>query len=73
MFKQNQQGSFIKEDQLISVKDSVKKAVAEYLQQIFGGISHKVYTEGDLALWTRHEAVVQKVLGVFSMTGAEDK
>ena len=59
----------IKEDQLISEKDSVEQAIAEYFQDVFGGSDQQADTEEDLVLWSRLEAAAEMVQRLF--TGAD--
>ena len=48
--------SVIVGDQLISERDQVDAAIAEYFYEVYGGGDHQVDTEEDLAIWSRFEA-----------------
>ena len=48
--------SVIKEDQLITDRDSVERAIAEYFEDVYGGKDRAADSEEDLTLWTRLEA-----------------
>ena len=39
-------------DQLISERDQVDAAIAEYFQEVYGGEDHQVDTEEDLVMWS---------------------
>ena len=43
--------SVIKDEQLISEKDQVDQAIAEYFQEVYGGEDHPMEADTDLALW----------------------
>ena len=47
--------SVIKEEQLISEKDQVVQAIAEYFQEVYGGEDCQMDDGADLLLWERHE------------------
>ena len=47
--------SVIVDDQLISDRDQVDKAIAEYFQGVYGREDLEIETEGDLAMWTSFE------------------
>ena len=51
----------IKEDQLISEKDLVEQAIAEYFQEVYGGSDQQADTEEDLALRSHLEAAAEMV------------
>ena len=51
----------IKEDQLISEKDSVEQAIAEYFQEVYGGSDKQADSEEDLVLLSRLEAAAEMV------------
>ena len=48
--------SVIKEEQLITDRDSVEQAIAEYFEDVYGGKDRTVDSEEDLTLWSRLEA-----------------
>ena len=64
--------SFIVEDQLISDRDQVDQAIAEYFQGVYGSEDQQIDTEGDLAMWTRFEAAADTAQGMFTMRDVED-
>ena len=43
--------SVIKDEQLISEKDQVDQAIAEYFQEVYGGEDRPMEADTDLALW----------------------
>ena len=45
--------SVIKDEQLISEKDQVEQAIADYFQEVYGGEDHQMDDGADLALWER--------------------
>ena len=47
--------SVIKEEQLISEKDQVEQAIAEYFQEVYGGEDRQMDEGADLLLWERLE------------------
>ena len=51
--------SVIVDDQLISDRDQVDAAIAEYFQGVYGRDDHEGETEADLSMWTRMEAAVE--------------
>ena len=51
--------SVIKEDQLISDRDQVDAAIAEYFQAVYGSGEPQSETEGDIAMWTSLESAVE--------------
>jgi len=48
--------SVIVEDELISDRDQVDQAIAEYFQGVYGREDLEIETEGDIAMWTRFES-----------------
>ena len=51
--------SVIVEDQLISGRDKVDEASAEYFQAVYGNEDQHIDTDEDLAMWTRFEAAAE--------------
>ena len=47
--------SVIVEDQLISDRDQVDQAIAEYFQGVYGSEDLEIETEGDLLMWERFQ------------------
>ena len=47
--------SVIKDEQLISEKDQVEQAIAEYFQEVYGGEDRQMDDGADLLLWERVE------------------
>ena len=45
--------SVIEEDQLVSDRDQVDQAIAEYFKGVYGSEDQQIDTEEDLAMWTR--------------------
>ena len=45
--------SVIKEEQLISERDQVDAAIAEYFQEVYQGEDQQADSEEDMALWER--------------------
>ena len=43
--------SVIKGDQLISERDHVDQAIAEYFQEVYGGGNYQADTDENLVLW----------------------
>ena len=43
--------SVIKGDQLISERDHVDQAIAEYFQEVYGGESYQADSDENLMLW----------------------
>ena len=64
--------SVIVDDQLISDRDQVDAAIAEYFQEVYGGGDHEVDTEADLSMWTRMEAAVEATQGMFTAHDVEE-
>ena len=59
--------SVIVGDQLISERDQVDQAIADYFQEVYGRDDHQADPEANMALWTRLEAVAEMALGMFTM------
>ena len=64
--------SVIVEDQLISDRDQVDQAIAEYFQGVYGSEDQQIDTEEDLAMWTRFEAAAGASQGMFTMRDVEE-
>ena len=62
----------IKEDQLISEKDSVELAIADYFQEVYGGSDQQADTEEDLVMWSRLEAAAEMVQRLLTVTDVEE-
>jgi hypothetical protein len=64
--------SVIVEDQLISDRDQVDQAIAEYFQGVYGKEDIQIDTEEDLAMWTRFEAAADAAEGIFTLRDVEE-
>jgi hypothetical protein len=58
--------SVIKDDQLISEKDQVEQAIADYFQEFYGGEDLQMDDGADLALWERLERAAEANQDLFS-------
>ena len=58
--------SVIVGEQLISERDQVDAAIAEYFQEVYGGGDHQADTEEDIAMWSRFEAAAEVAQGMFT-------
>ena len=58
--------SVIKDEQLISEKDQVEQAIADYFQEVYSGEDRHMEADTDLALWERLEAAADASLGLFT-------
>ena len=58
--------SVIKDDQLISERDQVEQAIAEYFKEVYSGEDRPMEADTDLALWERLETAADSSLGLFS-------
>ena len=58
--------SVIKEEQLITDRDSVEQAIAEYFEDVYGGKDREADSEEDLTLWTRLEATADLMVQLFT-------
>jgi hypothetical protein len=58
--------SVIKDDQLISERDQVEQAIAEYFKEVYSGEDRPMEADTDLALWERLEAAADASLGLFT-------
>jgi hypothetical protein len=64
--------SVIVGDQLISDRDQVDQAIAEYFQGVYGSEDQQIETEEDLGMWSRFEAAADMAQGMFSMRDVEE-
>ena len=64
--------SVIVGDQLISDRDQVDAAIAEYFQEVYGRGNQDIKTEEDLSMWTRFEAAAEATRGMFSTLDVEE-
>ena len=58
--------SVIKEDQLISERDQVDAAIAEYFQGVYGSEDQEIETDEDRLMWERFTEAVEATQGLFS-------
>ena len=58
--------SVIKDEQLISEKDQVEQAIADYFQEVYGGEDRQMDDGADLLLWERLERAAEANKGLFS-------
>ena len=58
--------SVIKDEQLISERDQVEQAIAEYFKEVYSGEDRPMEADTDLALWERLEAASDASLGLFT-------
>ena len=63
--------SVIVEDQLISDRDQVDKAIAEYFQGVYGRKDLETETEGDRMMWERFQEAAGAMRGIFTMRDVE--
>ena len=64
--------SVIVEDQLISDRDQVDKAIAEYFQGVYGREDLEAETDGDLLMWERFQEAAGAMQGMFTMRDVEE-
>ena len=66
--------SVIMDEQLISDRDQVDQAIAEYFQGVNGieDQDQHMETEEDLTMWSRFEAAVEATQGIFSTLDVEE-
>ena len=57
--------SVIKEEQLITDRDAVERAIAEYFEDVYGGKDREVDSEEDITMWTRLEATADLMVQLF--------
>ena len=58
--------SVIKDEQLISERDQVEQAIAEYFQEIYSGEDRHMEAEADLLLLKRRERSAEANQGLFT-------
>ena len=58
--------SVIKEDQLISDRDQVDTAIAEYFQAVYGSEDQQIDTEEDILMWEQFNEAVEASRGMFT-------
>ena len=58
--------SVIKDEQLISEKDQVEQAIAEYFQGVYSGEDHPMEADTDLHFWERLERVAESSQDLFT-------
>ena len=58
--------SVIKKDQLISERDQVDQAIADYFQEVYGRDEPMADSDADILMWTRLEAAAEATLGMFT-------
>ena len=59
--------SVIKDEQLISERDQVDAAIADYFQEVYRDEERQADSEASMAMLTSLEAVAEMALGMFSM------
>jgi hypothetical protein len=64
--------SVIVDDQLISDRDQVDKAIAEYFQGVYGREDLEAETDGDLLMWERFHEAAGAMQGMFTMRDVEE-
>ena len=64
--------SVIKEDQLISERDQVDAAIAEYFQGIYGSEDLPEETDEDRMMWERFNDAVGATRGMFTTQDVEE-
>ena len=59
--------SVVKDEQLITERDHVDKAIAEYFQEVYGGgEDHQMDADGRLGLWEKLEGMAGSALEMFT-------
>ena len=58
--------SVIKEDQLISERDQVEQAIAEYFQEVYRRDERMAEKAAEIDMWTRLEAAAEATQGMFT-------
>ena len=53
-------------DQLISERDQVDAAIAEYFQEVYGSEDQEIETDEDRPMWERFTEAVEATQGLFS-------
>ena len=64
--------SVIVGDQLISDRDQVDQAIAEYFQGVYGREDLETETDGDLLMWERFQEAADAMQGMFTMRDVEE-
>jgi hypothetical protein len=64
--------SVIADDQLISERDQVDAAIAEYFQGVYGSEDLEVETEEDIMMWERFTEAVDATQGMFTTQDVEE-
>ena len=64
--------SVIADDQLISERDQVDAAIAEYFQGVYGSEDLEVETEEDIMMWERFTEAVDATRGLFTAQDVEE-
>ena len=58
--------SVIKEDQLISERDQVDQAIADYFSDVYGRDERMADSTEEIDMWTRLEAATEATRGMFT-------
>ena len=58
--------SVIREEQLISDRDQVDAAIAEYFQAVYGSEDQEIETDEDRLMWERFTEAVEATRGMFT-------
>ena len=58
--------SVIKEDQLISERDQVDQAIADYFQEVYARDAPMADSDAEILMWTRLEAAAEAIQGMFT-------
>ena len=64
--------SVIVGDQLISERDQVDAAIAEYFQEVYGSEDLEVETDEDRTMWERFTEAVEATQGLFTAQDVEE-
>jgi hypothetical protein len=64
--------SVIVGEQLISDRDQVDQAIAEYFQGVYGREDLETETDGDLLMWERFQDAADAMQGMFTMRDVEE-
>ena len=64
--------SVIKEDQLISERDQVDAAIAEYFKGVYGSEDLEAETDEDRLMWERFTEAVEATQGLFTAQDVEE-
>ena len=64
--------SVVKDEQLITERDHVDQAIAEYFQEVYGGgEGHQADSDASIMLWERLETMAGSALGMFTPADVE--